>query len=73
MKRADEVVNIDLTVEELRARLRQGKIYAPEKVEQSLANFFRIPVNRGTTPAVRANCFSLWALIPDLRGRLDLV
>ncbi len=41
LKRADEVVNIDLTVEELRARLRQGKIYAPEKVEQSLANFFR--------------------------------
>ena len=40
-KRADEVVNIDLTVDELRNRLRQGKIYAPEKVEQSLANFFR--------------------------------
>ena len=41
LKRADEVVNVDLTVEELRSRLRQGKIYAPEKVEQSLANFFR--------------------------------
>jgi two-component system sensor histidine kinase KdpD len=40
-KRADEVVNVDLTVEELRSRLREGKIYAPEKVEQSLANFFR--------------------------------
>ncbi len=40
-KRADEVVNVDLTVDELRARLRQGKIYAAEKVEQSLANFFR--------------------------------
>jgi two-component system sensor histidine kinase KdpD len=40
-KRADEVVNIDVTVDELRSRLRQGKIYAPEKVEQSLANFFR--------------------------------
>ena len=40
-KRADEVVNIDITVDELRNRLRQGKIYAPEKVEQSLANFFR--------------------------------
>jgi two-component system sensor histidine kinase KdpD len=40
-KRADEVVNIDITVDELRTRLRQGKIYAPEKVEQSLANFFR--------------------------------
>ena len=41
LKRANEVVNIDITVEELRSRLRQGKIYAAEKVEQSLANFFR--------------------------------
>jgi two-component system, OmpR family, sensor histidine kinase KdpD len=41
LKRADEVVNVDITVEELRSRLKQGKIYAPEKVEQSLANFFR--------------------------------
>src|SRR5579863_3527491 len=41
-KRADEVVNVDVTVNELRNRLRQGKIYAPEKVEQSLSNFFRI-------------------------------
>ncbi|MGC9222719.1 MAG: universal stress protein [Terracidiphilus sp.] len=40
-KRADEVVNVDLTVEQLRERLRQGKIYTPEKVEQALANFFR--------------------------------
>jgi two-component system sensor histidine kinase KdpD len=40
-KRADEVINVDVTVEELRSRLREGKIYAPEKVEQSLANFFR--------------------------------
>lgn len=41
LKRADEVVNVDVTVEELRSRLREGKIYGPEKVEQSLANFFR--------------------------------
>ena len=41
LKRANEVVNVDVTVDELRDRLRQGKIYAPEKVEQSLANFFR--------------------------------
>ena len=40
-KRANEVVNVDVTVDELRERLRQGKIYAAEKVEQSLANFFR--------------------------------
>ena len=42
LKRADEVVNVDVTVNELRNRLREGKIYAREKIEQSLANFFRI-------------------------------
>jgi two-component system sensor histidine kinase KdpD len=41
LKRADEVVNVDVTVEELRNRLKQGKIYKPEKIEQSLTNFFR--------------------------------
>ena len=41
LDRADEVVNVDVTVEELRARLRQGKIYKPEKVQQALTNFFR--------------------------------
>ena len=29
------------TVEELHSRLRQGKVYKPEKVEQALMNFFR--------------------------------
>jgi two-component system sensor histidine kinase KdpD len=41
LDRADEVMNIDVTVEELRNRLRQGKVYRPEKVEQALTNFFR--------------------------------
>src|SRR5579871_1109437 len=41
LDRADEVINIDVTVEELRNRLRQGKIYKPEKIEQALSNFFR--------------------------------
>ena len=41
LDRADEVVNVDVTVEELRNRLRQGHIYKPEKVEQALNNFFR--------------------------------
>jgi two-component system, OmpR family, sensor histidine kinase KdpD len=41
LRRANEVINVDITVDELRNRLRQGKIYAPEKVEQALANFFR--------------------------------
>jgi len=41
LDRADEVVNVDITVEELQSRLRQGNVYKPEKVEQALANFFR--------------------------------
>ena len=41
LDRADEVINVDVTVEELRSRLREGKVYQPEKVEQALSNFFR--------------------------------
>ncbi|SNC77572.1 two-component system, OmpR family, sensor histidine kinase KdpD [Hymenobacter gelipurpurascens] len=38
---ADEVVNVDLTVGELRRRLEEGKIYDPGKVPTALANFFQ--------------------------------
>lgn len=38
---ADEVVNIDLTADELVARLKDGKIYEQAKIERSLQNFFR--------------------------------
>jgi len=41
LDRADEVVNVDVTVQELQSRLRQGKVYKPEKIEQALGNFFR--------------------------------
>ena len=41
LDRADEVVNVDVTVQELQSRLRQGKVYKPEKVEQARTNFFR--------------------------------
>jgi two-component system sensor histidine kinase KdpD len=37
---ADQVVNLDISAEDLRQRLMEGKIYAPEKVEAALANFF---------------------------------
>lgn len=37
---ADQVVNVDLSVEDLRQRLRDGKIYAAEKVESALSHFF---------------------------------
>jgi two-component system sensor histidine kinase KdpD len=38
---ADEVVNIDLTADELIARLKEGKIYKAEKIETALRNFFQ--------------------------------
>lgn len=39
---ADEVVLIDVTPEELIARLRAGKIVPPERIEKALADFYRI-------------------------------
>lgn len=38
---ADEVVNIDLTADELIARLKEGKIYKAEKIESAQKNFFK--------------------------------
>jgi two-component system sensor histidine kinase KdpD len=38
---ADEIVTVDISVEELRQRLREGKIYPPERVEDALRNFFK--------------------------------
>ncbi|WP_346293002.1 universal stress protein [Sphaerothrix gracilis] len=38
---ADEVVVVDVTPEMLQERLQEGKIYAPEKIDQALQNFFR--------------------------------
>ena len=37
---ADQVVNIDLTAEELRERLRLGKIYPSDRAAAALENFF---------------------------------
>ena len=41
LARADQVVTVDIAVAELRQRLREGKIYPPEQVEQTLKNFFK--------------------------------
>jgi len=38
---ADEVVNIDLTADELIIRLKEGKIYQAEKIQTALNNFFK--------------------------------
>ena len=49
LRRADEVVNVDVSVDTLRTRLRQGKIYDVVKIEQALSNFFR----KGNLSALR--------------------
>lgn len=41
LEEADEVVNIDLTAEELINRLKAGKIYKAEKIQMALDNFFK--------------------------------
>ncbi|WP_353116720.1 sensor protein KdpD [Myroides odoratus] len=40
LQEADEVVNIDLTAYDLIERLKEGKIYPPDKVPTALENFF---------------------------------
>ncbi len=41
LQMADEVVNIDLTADELISRLKEGKIYDHTKMQQALQNFFQ--------------------------------
>ncbi len=41
LEEADEVVVVDVTPETLEERLKDGKIYALEKVDRSLQNFFQ--------------------------------
>jgi two-component system sensor histidine kinase KdpD len=37
---ADQVVNLDISAEDLRQRLRDGKIYRADKIDAALRNFF---------------------------------
>ncbi|AWA30587.1 histidine kinase [Flavobacterium magnum] len=41
LRQADEVVNIDLTSDELITRLKEGKIYTADKIPTALNNFFK--------------------------------
>ena len=40
LQRADQIVTVDVSIEELRERLRSGKIYRSEQAERALVNFF---------------------------------
>lgn len=65
IRRADEVVNVDVSVDTLRTRLRQGKIYSIEKIEQSLNNFFR----KGNLTALRELALRQLAEDQDVKAR----
>ncbi len=38
---ADQLVNVDITTDDLRQRLTEGKIYVPDRSEAALSNFFK--------------------------------
>ncbi len=38
---ADQIVDVDLSTEDLQKRLEEGKIYPPERIQTALSNFFR--------------------------------
>jgi two-component system sensor histidine kinase KdpD len=65
IRRADEVVNVDVSVDTLRTRLRQGKIYGVEKIEQSLNNFFR----KGNLVSLRELALRQLAVDQDAKAR----
>ncbi|ROO91216.1 two-component system sensor histidine kinase KdpD [Actinocorallia herbida] len=61
VRRADQVELVDMAPESLRRRMAHGNIYAPEKVDAALSNYFRV----GNLTALRELAL-LW-----LAGRVD--
>ncbi|MER7466575.1 ATP-binding protein [Streptomyces sp. NPDC097981] len=61
VRRADEIELVDMPAEGLRRRMAHGDIYAPEKVDAALANYFRV----GNLTALRELAL-LW-----VAGRVD--
>jgi two-component system sensor histidine kinase KdpD len=61
VRRAEQVELVDLPAEALRRRMAHGNVYAPEKVDAALANYFRV----GNLTALRELAL-LW-----VAGRVD--
>jgi two-component system sensor histidine kinase KdpD len=61
VRRADQIELVDMPAEALRRRLAHGNVYAPEKVDAALANYFRV----GNLTALRELAL-LW-----VAGRVD--
>ncbi len=57
LDRADEVQVIDIPLEELNERLREGKVYVPDQARRAMENFFQ----RGTLVALRELTLTLVA------------
>ena len=71
IKQADEVVMVDLTPGALLNRLKRGVVYAPDKAERALENFFREPVLvalREMTLRQAAHEVNIRQVIPDGSG-----
>lgn len=65
---ADQIVNVDLTTEDLSERLKEGKIYPLERIETALANFFK----KSNLEQLRELTLRELASQIDLRSRDDL-
>jgi len=42
VRQADQIELVDMTAEALRRRMAHGNIYAPDKIDTALANYFRV-------------------------------
>ncbi|MCU0577637.1 MAG: PTS sugar transporter subunit IIA [Desulfobacterota bacterium] len=65
---ADQIVNVDVTTEDLSERLREGKVYPLERIETALSNFFR----KANLEQLRELTLRELASQIDLRARDDL-
>ncbi|MDG3007743.1 sensor protein KdpD [Paludisphaera mucosa] len=62
---ADQVVNVDVSTEDLLERMRAGKIYPPERAERAMQNFF----TPGNLTRLRELTLSETAHLIDRRAR----
>jgi two-component system sensor histidine kinase KdpD len=67
LKRADQIVNIDLPAEDLIERLEAGKIYPKDRVGRAMANFF----TPGNLTRLREMALSESAIFLDRQQRVE--
>ena len=67
LKRADQIVNVDLPAEDLIERLEAGKIYPKERIRHATANFF----TPGNLTRLREMALSESAIFLDRQQRVE--